>query len=665
MKNAFALFFAFAAMPMLFAGASATQSFDGELYHVVTASDLTQFHVKPYLYFENTLHAEYTGPYRVIYGNPGDLRSGDIICEGNVAMNSDVSGRWAHGGFYAASEYWHSCEPPAYSRVSNNRPVTWSVTGYNALFPEEVCYPLESSCWNARADFVTQKIDMFGVTPSEIYYNREGQVAVVCKGVSTLRSGTALINSSVISDGGRTGGSAALTRGSVVLSSTMDVQGCLVVVRHPSCPGDEDVEKIFGRTRAEGGYGAPGYSTSIPATMNIRVVSNADLRCSAEIFSVTPSPMNISPGGSEHVTIRVRNSCPASDPLCRPINVSSLRVTTEGFRYTPDLVLALPGPLGGSTASSRRTAAGPGETITFSGTVVAPNDPGVCEDLHGTITFEAQYDCTDLCGPGGPGMAGRTVQITVPYECPPPGLNLTRDVNLVPRFDPDPGSTITISTGERPNISIITWNRGMNFSNPGETCIVICAPGDDSCADPVAEYRYSYPALGPLGEFGEQLGFTCSEEDEGSTFNLFVGVDCTDTTNETSETDNSDRRRIFCAPPANETTEERYGCDIIGGPYVGRAGQQFDFEVRCRNNELGMPWPCGEVGWSYHIDGSNITVSEEDDGSGDYYWVVLGPGTRGEGTVRVTAEVEFTDPDGNATCSSSIHVPLVPCVDFV
>ena len=654
------------AFSLSFAQATVEEEFDGNLYAPVTSSLVDYLTIRPYLYFSNTLEATTTA--EVLRGSTsGGLENNAIICEGNVELSSDVNGLWAHGGLYEFVDNWLECEPPSYTSVHNNQPIVWNTGDYNDLYDTTICSS-EDGCWSIDEGMVEQRVNTYEKyydDPSSRTTNRLGSTTVICKGVTTLRAGSTSVDFKVIGDEPPTG-TIRLTRGNYALTSLMDVQGCLGVVRFHGCSGSPNFEKIFDRTRAESGHGAPPYTNTVgPATLNVRVVNNADLRCSADIFSVTPSPINISPGGSAHVTIRITNNCPASDPLCRPINVSNLRVTTSGFRYVPDLTISLPGPLGGGSTTSHRITARPGETITFSGTVIAPNDPGICEDLHGTIEFAADYQCPGCEGSTGGGSLTGTADITVPYECPPPDLNLTRNVNLVPRFDPDPGSTLTFRTGERPNISIMTWNRGMNFSNPGETCVVICDVSDVSCSDPVADYRYTYPALGPLEEFGDELDFVCSEEDERKTFDLFVGVDCTNTTNETSEIDNSDQRRIFCAPPTNETGDnETYSCDLTpAGPIPGRAGETYEFELdSC--TKLGEAYDCisaETVDWSFARSGNATYTHEEGNDFGASF--VMGTDSRGEGNVRVTARVDFGD--GNATCSSDVYMPLVPCIDFV
>ena len=654
-----------------FAEESASIRYDGPLYTLNTPGHLDYILVNPYMEFTETFQISVDPAVTVIYAGSGgsrsDLGAGAIVCEGPLTATLTPDGTWATGGHLdQAADIYQPAPPENTGGVRANRAIRWNQGDYDDLIGEEVCSRGES-CWGSEGSLVTQPAD-YEDTGGVWYYNRDSGATVICKGTSELRQGSTLLVSRSIDLGAATNTITA-ARGNYVFSGQMNVNGCLSVLRYPdsTTPGYTPKEKVYGRTEAV--YGptpGPVYSDVVgPATISVRVVNNGDLRCSADIFSVTPSPINITPGGSAHVTIRITNTCPASDPLCRPINVSNLRVTTSGFRYVPDLTISLPGPLGGGSTTSHRVTARPGETITFSGTVIAPNDPGICEDLHGTIEFAADYQCPGCEGSTGGSPLTGTADITVPYECPPPDINLTRDVNLVPRFDPDPGSTLTFRTGERPNISIMTWNRGMNFSNPGETCIVICGPGDDSCSDPVAEYRYTYPALGPLEEFGDELNFVCSEEDERKTFDLFVGVDCTNTTNETSEIDNSDQRRIYCAPPTNETGDnETYSCDLTpAGPSPGRAGETYEFDLdSC--TKLGEAYDCisaVNVDWRFARSGNATYTHEEGNDLGASF--VMGTDSRGEGNVRVTARVDFGD--GNATCSSDVYMPLVPCIDFV
>jgi hypothetical protein len=367
---------------------------------------------------------------------------------------------------------------------------------------------------------------------------------------------------------------------------------------------------------------------------------------------VVPSPLNVSAGGSESITLNFRNPCPASDALCQNATISGITVS-DGFTFTQGITI-----IGGNTVA-------PGRTRAIGGTLRAP-DYATCPTQ---LTFTARYSCPGCTG----NMDGTPVSITVPHTC---NNTLGRDVNLKPRFEPD-NSKYNVPTGEDPNLTIITWNNGFDPGNPGETCIRIghtqtitlgpFGPPSSIFIDDFPSTSYFYPALAGGEEYGQPLDFTCTPDIENNTYTLLVDVDCTDTTmNETSEFDNSDRRAIACVPPTggNQTDEgEKYRCSIDpAGPQTGIPGNEYDFTLLC--TESGGPADyCPNAHWTLDVAGNATVLRHGPDDNTAGYWLELGPGARGEGSVGIEARITF--PDGNATCSSLINLPLIPCEEFV
>jgi len=633
-----------------FAQVTATQSFDDNLYRINTRSSMSRMHMQPYLYFENTVSASTDA--RVIYGGPAsNLQNNAIICEGDVSATSTVDGEWAHGGLYQYVLYWLDCDPPpSETRVRNNQPITWSGSYYDALFPQEVCNEGEPGCWGMEGSLVRQRVDTYERFEDVTYSNSAGDSNVVCKGTTTLRSDTTMLVTKVIGDT-PSEGRVRLTRGMHTITNSMDVTGCLGVTRFVCDIAPELHEQVYGRTSAQFGAGAPPYTTTVgPATLNLRVVTNADLRCSAEFVSITPSPLVVAPGNSTSATVTIRNNCPASDPLCQPITVTGVSVS-DGFRFTHSTSGMVP---------ITYFTVNPGSVRSFPGTLTAPNEEGICTELTRGITFNVTYTCPG-CGPAGDSIS-RSASYTVRFECPP-----GETTNLVPHFEPEM-SRYDVTTGDDLNLTIITWNNGGHPSNPGETCIQIGHLEGGTTGPFVDDFpptSYSYPVLNAGGQYGEPLDFRCTEDTENQTYRVVVNVDCPflGTTNETDETDNDDWRFIYCRPPDTPPPgdDERYRCNIPEGTRTGIPGETYDFGLEC--TMLGSPVDCPNAAWSYHLAG-NATVAEEGpDSNTAGYWLVLGTDARGEGSVGIEAKITF--PDGNATCNSLINIPLIPCEEFV
>lgn len=648
------ILFAIVLAAMLSAEVSVTPVFDGRLYTTYSPPDeFGHVYMRPFIQFENTLHASTTA--RVIYGGPAtDLQHNAIICEGDVEVSSSADAEWAHGGLYQYVLYWLPCEPPSQSSVRNNIPVTWNGDYYDALYPLEQCDEGDRSCWGMEGPLVGQRVDTYEVYGGSgtRYTNKRGDTNVVCKGTSTLRSDGSILVSRVI-DGSPYSGTVALRRGTHTLTNEMGAS-CLGVVRFPQkcTPTTQLHEKIYGRTEPRFGSSAPAYATTVgPATMNLRVVTNEDLMCRAGIASVTPSPLNVSPGGTQTATVVVNNNCPASEPLCQPITITGITVS-DGFRFT---YFMLPG--GSYTAL-------PGRSVSIPGSLTAPE----YLDCPTRLTFTATYTCTGCEG----SFSGTPVTVNVPFECPPPDLNLT---NLRPRFNPDFGSRIDLRTGDELDLEIITWNNGFTPSNPGETCVnigrfVTLIPGIGSPPvtifdDVVAPQRHSYGAILAGGEVNHgSVDFSCTPEMENNTYTLVAVVDCMPppfgATPEMNEEDNRETRLINCVPRETNITEDgdRYRCDITPSFQTGYPMGEYPFRVTCPSEGNPDNTCGGDISWSSHP--TNVTYTAETDY--DIYEIRVG-GSSGPGIVDITARVRYAD--GNATCDAQLVVPYVPCEDFL
>lgn len=633
-----------------FAAETATLDYDDPLYRIYTPGFQRELNVHPYLRFTGELMLSTSA--RVISGGPAsNLQEGAIVCEGPITAQLNPRGIWARAGNLDQSLNYYQCDPPAHSGgVRSNQPVEWSGGIYDDFVDMETCTD-GSSCWGRFSDLVSQPADY--VRTGEWFRDRESRTGVVCKGTSTLRDNIRLLSTRVLDEGSSTSTN-TYARGTYTFSGQMDVTGCMAIVRHPDCPSDPTYvgrEEIFSRTSASGGASDPEYSGVVgPVTTAIRVVTNADLRCSAEFVSITPSPLIVAPGNSTSATVTIRNNCPASDRLCQPITVTGVSVS-DGFRFTHSTSGMVP---------ITYFTVNPGSVRSFPGTLTAPNEEGICTELTRGITFNVTYTCPG-CGPAGDSIS-RSASYTVRFECPP-----GETTNLVPRFEPEM-SRYDVVTGDDLNLTIITWNNGGHPSNPGETCIQIGHLEGGTTGPFVDDFpptSYSYPVLNAGGQYGEPLDFRCTEDTENQTYMVVVNVDCPflGTTNETDETDNDDFKYIWCrapdTPPPGD--EERYRCNIPEGTRTGIPGETYDFGLEC--TMLGSPVDCPNADWSYHLAG-NATVAEEGpDSNTAGYWLVLGTDARGEGSVGIEAKITF--PDGNATCNSLINIPLIPCEEFV
>ncbi len=635
-------------LSLSFAAETAADSFDGPLYTTYTPSYLDYIYMDPYLHFESTVSASTDA--RVLAGGPAsDLQDDAIICEGDVTINSDADGRWARGGLYQFVDYWLSCEPPTYTSVSNNRPITWNSGYYDSLFPLEICSEGEPGCWGREGTLVRQRVDTYEIDPSRQFDDREGYTNVICKGVTTTRYGSTLLSTRVIG-GAPYEGTVALSRGEYAISNEMAVDGCLGVLRFAGCTGEENHEKIFGRIRAESGSSAPGYSTSLNSVLNLRVVNNNDLRCQAEFLSIEPSPLEITPGGSTGITVTIRNTCDPSDPLCQDITVNRVTVS-EGFRFTS---ISMPG-----TSFTAR----PGGTVTIGGSLTAPDDEAICTTIRRSVAFTVEYSCMGC--EGMPGELSRTASYQLGYDCPD---FVGRQPNLIPRFDPDM-SRYDVPTGEHPNITIITRNIGDNDSNSGETHVSIgtLGPGlfDWEPADPSIPWEtFYYPPLAPgEEEVHPRLSFTCTPEMENNTYTIMVGVDNAFETNESDEDDNYEMRAIRCVPtdmPPPGEGNETYTCEIAPPSYTGSPGGEYWFDLRCPDEGDPLGTCSGDVDWDVTERGN---ATYEDYSGNSVSMDVLVATDSGPGSIHVEAHVEYSD--GNATCSSEIYIPVVPCEEYV
>ena len=645
-----------------FCAETATERYDDALY-MIYAGGFDYLNVYPYMEFTATMRLSVDDPdTRVVYAGPGgsrsDLQDNAIVCEGPVTAHFTPAGIWARDDNLEQTLNYYQCDPPSHTGgVNGDRPIVWSSSIYDAFYSQETCTD-DESCWGRLSGLVLQPADF--VRSGEWFYTRESKTNVVCKGTTSLREGSTLLSSSVI-EGTPITNTNTYLRGTHTFTGQMDIDGCAAVVRHPECstPGYVGREEIYSRTEAQSGTGAPQYSgVAGPVSINIRSVTTADLRCSAEFVSVVPSPLVVDPGESTSATVTIRNNCPASDQLCQNITVDTITVS-DGFTFTYE---------------PRTYTARPGGTVSIAGTLTAPADEGICEDITGGLLFTVNFTCPG-CLPGEAGSDERRggTSYRVPYECPP-----GEQTDLVPRFDPDL-SRFDIPTGEEPNLTIITWNDGGTPSEPGDTCIQVgyymtgtIGPFGPSITlfIPIGpEYTYSYPILNPGEHYGEELDFLCTEEMENNTYVVRVNVDCPrpGTTNETDEDNNDDERFLRCVPPegGNETDgdEEHYSCNVDPNAYTGVPGWTYDFGLTCRDNFLDMDVVCPSTQWTYRETGNASVSDEGNDRSSFNYWVELDPRSRGEGNIHVVAEINFVD--GNATCSSDINVPLVPCEEFV
>lgn len=656
MKNAIALLLALL-VSFSFAQVTTTRTFDGNLYTLNTPSDFGRLHIVPHIFFESTVTASTDS--RVISGGPaGNLQQNAIICEGDVTMDAAADADWAHDGdLYEYVDFVPTydattCNPAPYTRVSGNVPVEWNGDQYDTLFDHEICLenlPAPLGCWGQEGSLVNQHVDFYEIRPSFVIEDRLGQTNVVCKGITTLRAGTTMLSSSVIGDTPVGPSTMRLTRGTYAITNTMDVGGCLGVVRFPGCSGQEGAEKVFGRTSTSG---SSGYTTSLQSTMNIRVVRDADLRCNAEAVSVTPSPVNVLPGGTQRITITVRNGCSATDPLCQPITVTGVTVS-NGFRFNFDT--------GGGLVPIGYFTVNPGTAKTFNGILTAP----AYTTCPAQLTFTAAYTCPGCTAT----ISGTPATVNVPFDCPPPGggQNLT---DLVPRFTPDLPSRVDIETGNELDFSVITWNSGENSSNPGETCVNIgnwltgLRIFDD--LDGVSPIRYSYGAIPPGGAVvHEPISFSCTPAMENTTFLLIANVDCIPPINGTTpegpagESNNIATRWLSCMPPGNVTEGEgEHRCDLSPSFRTGFPLGIYSFHVTCPQDGNPDDTCSGSIEWASFSRNVTYTGSEDL----DFYRITVGGGTL-SGSVSIEANVRYDD--GNATCSAELNVPTVPCEEFV
>jgi len=651
-----------AVLSFSFAAQTASLEYDGPLYRIYTPGYLADLHVMPYLEFTETLQVSTAGGQRVISGTASDLQSGSIVCEGPVDIRLDTRGRWASGDLEQNMNYYQ-CDPPLRSGgINENVNVVWDSDTYDFFYTEETCNA-DESCWGRTPSLIPQPANF--VRTGTWFYGRESTSNVVCKGTATLNSGSTLLSSGVI-DGPSVDYSSTLSRGSYSFNANMDILGCAAIVRTPSCPTPDYVgrEEIFSRISASGGTSDPQYSGTVgPATLNLRVVTDADLRGSAEVVSVIPSPVNVLPGGTQRVTITVRNSCPASDPLCQPITVTGV-TASNGFRFNFDT--------GGMLIPIGYYTVNPGQAKTFNGILTAP----AYTDCPMQLTFTAAYTYPGCTGT----ISGTPATVNVPFDCPPPPdeeLNIT---DLVPRFTPELPSRVDIETGDDFDFSIITWNNGQNSSNPGETCVNIgnwltggggIPPGpgvrifDD--LDGVSPIRYSYDIIPPGGSVvHDPISFSCTPAMENQTFLLIANVDCIPAGGGTTpegagESNNIDTRWLNCVPPGEgNITEEggKYDCDISPSFQTGFPLDTYSFHVTCPKDGNPDDLCGGSIEWDSFS--RNVTYSGSEDL--DFYRITVLGGSP-SGTVSIEANVYYDD--GNATCRAELNVPTVPCEEFV
>lgn len=635
---------------LVFSAAQIIDSPDVTLYQIYTDPSMSRFQMQPGLRFEEVLTLSTDA--RVL--SPGvsasDLQNNAVICEGNINAVFEPGGEWGRG-FSAYSNYWQLCTPPGYSSTSSGQ-IFWSDSSYNRYEPIADCYPGDS-CWGQEGPLINERVTYEDTVRT--YPNSLGQSNVICKGVAYLYRGSAPPLVSRVIDGSPLTHSSAVTRGTYAFSGSMQVNGCAGIVRIPVCsPGDEQVEEIYSSTTL--GSSPRPYTRAVPpATLNIRVVTNEDLRCQAEFISVTPSPLNVSPGGTQEITLNFRNPpCPASEPLCQNATIGRITVS-NGFTFTQGITIP-----GGNTVA-------PGGTRSIAGTLRAP----AYTECPTQLTFTAEYACPGCVGQIG----GAPATLTVPFDCP----TITTELpNLVPLLDPDT-SRYDVPTGEQPNITITTWNRGTNESNPGDTCVDIGqwvpAGGFIPEWDSVASFRYPYPALAPGRQQPHgRLDFTCTPDMENNTYTMLVLADCGYTTQECAnplercpaELDNLEERWLRCVPsygppPPGEETLECY----LDPSYIsnGAAGETYNFDLTCPEEMDGDATCAGGVDWRVTIPrGSNATV-EEWSGNAIGGWVKIAEDS-GAGDVHIEVEVDYGG-GLNATCSSTITIPYIPCVEYI
>ncbi|MEW5996249.1 MAG: hypothetical protein AB1657_01495 [Candidatus Micrarchaeota archaeon] len=638
-----------------FAAETDTLRYDDRLYAINTPGFLDYLNVRPYMEFTETLQLSTTA--RVLSGGPAtDLQEDAFVCEGSITARLTPDGIWARGRNLEQSADYYQCDPPANTRgVQGNVDITWSNSIYDTFVGEDRCTE-DESCWGREGSLVLQPADY--VRTGTWFRNSDSRANVVCKGTTALRAGPGLPSERII-DGSASTRTDSYTRGTYVFSGQMDIDGCLDILRHPDCPaipGYVGREEVYSRTEAQPGTRAPEYSGTVgPLTTSIRVVSDSDLRCGAEFVGVTPSPLNVSPGGSQAVSITVRNPCPASDPLCQPFTVGTIAVS-GGFRFT---------------RPATPVVVNPGSSARITGTLFAPEyDP--CVNPPTQLTFTAGGTCP---GCTATPLSGSVPAYNVPFDAPcAPEIPTGELPNLVPRFNPNV-PTLYVPSGEQPGLTIITWNRGMNTSNPGETCVEVgtWVPSGGFIPEwnSTASFRYAYSALAPGEEQSHgRLDFLCTPE-MNQTFTVLVVADCGYTTQECAnplimcpqEEDNLEERWIRCLPPEINITEvnETLGCALSPSTQTGTPGERHEVGIRCPGTPDGT---CFGVDWDFSTDpGGNVTIVRSESGGNDLNgWVVLGEDSS-PGYARISAEVPFAE--GNATCSADVVVPSIPCEEFV
>ncbi len=652
-----------AVLSFSFAAQTASLEYNGPLYRIYTPGYLNYLHVIPHLEFTETLRVSTAGGQRVISGAASDLQDDDIVCEGQVDIRLDTRGKWASGDLEQNMNYYQ-CDPPVRSGgINENINVVWDSDLYDFFYTEETC-TADESCWGRTPTLIPQPANF--VRTGTWFYGRESTSNVICKGVANLNSGSTLLSSGVI-DGSAVDYSSTLTRGSYAFNANMEIDGCAAIVRTPTCPTPDYVgrEEIFSRTSASGGTSDPQYSGTVgPATMNIRVVRDADLSGTAEVVSVIPSPVDVLPSGTQRVDITVRNVCSAPDPrLCQPITVTGVTVS-NGFRFRFDT--------GGSMVPLGYLTINPGQAKTFEGILTAP----AYTDCPTQLTFTAAYTYTGCTG----NIGGTPATLNVPFDCPPPPGLQENITDLVPNFMPDLPSRVDIETGTDFEFSVITHNTGENSSNPGETCVNIgnwltggggIPPGppvrifDD--LEGVSPIRYSYGVIPPGGSVvHDPITFSCTDGMEGDRYLLIAQVDCMPSEGGTTvegpggEENNIVTRILECVPPGegNETDHEgEHTCDVSPSIQTGFPLDTYQFRVTCDEGNLD-DLCSGSITWDSHS--GNVTYTSSDDL--DLYHITVDGGTL-SGTVTIEANVRYDD--GNATCRAELNVPAVPCEEFV
>ncbi|GEM_PF-1834655 len=596
----------------------------------------SRFHATPHLWFEEVLTASTDSV--VLFGNPSDLHDGAIICEGDVNMDVDPDGTYAHGGFGLYAHFFYvqeQCQPATYSGYTE-RSIYWNNYDIYRL-PSQTCVEGGSySCWGDEGTLNRQEVTY--ERTASVLTGRRGNVAAVCDGSVVLRrDGTPVSTLGITGSGSTVSGSTYLGYGTHTISSIMDIDGCAIINRLDPCLDFSGWEELFTRTSPGDG---PEYSNTVgPASITLNVMDDAHIRCDAEIVSVEPSPITLGEDESLAIDITIRNPPCPSGYYCMPVVVSGVTVN-DPFRWfrvvtsgTPPFVIR------------------PGESRTYRGSLIAPSDLSTAPD---SVIFTVHTNCANFDGSIATDCGGDNRPLEIPVEIPfdREEENET-ELNIIPVL---PGN-MTIQIGnETPDIDLTTRVIG-GPSNSGHSRFWLFSDvnGTFTLLD-FAEWRV--PALTDADWPHPYGRLTCEEEMD---YWVMMLVDVADTTVESNEDDNFDYFVVHCRDLTEPGPEDHY-CEIEPPEYEGLPGESYEFDLYCDGTQDDcyyaddVDWDVTEHGTleDYNDIWANVTVDEGLVVTTEYE------------TVTVTATVDYGE-EGDAVCTAQIIIPNteVECIYYV